>query len=241
MLKEMVKSANMQAKSKDIDVSRLQKRINRLQNGQSGADTNSNQGGSRRGRDDAGSVSSRQSRLRHSPAPQQNLNNNLLAADGTIPERDAELEQTGAYDYRNNGGHGAAIGNALPPMTKTRQQEWEEAVELDRILEQERNAQSKAALARKQDQNFNEYMERLRDPALKNQSSGLSGVLGSSGGGPSPYFNGAMGSLPDLKQSKRESLEAELLSAESTQAKTVGRRGRQGGNGSVSSSNRMRF
>ena len=29
-------------------------------------------------------------------------------------------------------------------MTKTRQQEWEEAVELDRILEQERNAVSKA-------------------------------------------------------------------------------------------------
>ena len=238
VLKEMVKSANMQAKSKDIDVSRLQKRINRLQNGQSGGDANSNHGGSRRGRDDAGSVSSRQSRLRHSPAPQQNLNNNLVGADGTIPERDAELEQTGVYDYRNNGGQGA-VGNGLPPMTKTRQQEWEEAVELDRILEQERNAQSKATLARKQDQNFNEYMERLRDPALKNQSSGLSGVLGASGN--SPYFNNAMGSLPDLKQSKRESLEAELLSAESSQAKTVGRRGRQGGNGSVSSSNRMRF
>ena len=61
-------------------------------------------------------------------------------------------------------------------------------------------------MARKQDANFNEYMERLRDPALKNQSSGLSGVLGASGGGgPSPYFNNAMGSLPDLKQSKRES------------------------------------
>ena len=88
-------------------------------------------------------------------------------------------------------------------MTKTRQQEWEEAVELDRILEDERNAVSKATLARKQDNNFNEYMERLSNPHLKNQSSGLSGVLGS--GSPSPYFNNAMGSLPDLKQSKRES------------------------------------
>lgn len=58
-------------------------------------------------------------------------------------------------------------------------------------------------------------MERLQNPALKNQSSGLSGVLGASQGSsasPSPYFNNAMGSLPDLKQSKRESLEAELLS-----------------------------
>ncbi len=53
-------------------------------------------------------------------------------------------------------------------MTKTRQQEWEEAVELDRILEQERNAQSKATLVKKHDNNFNEYMERIKDPTLKN-------------------------------------------------------------------------
>ena len=96
VLKEMVKSANMQAKSKDIDVSRLQKKINRLQ-----SDGGSNYGGSRRGKDE-GSVSSRQSRLGGggvSPAP-QNMNNNLVGLDGAIPERDAELEQTGAYDYR---------------------------------------------------------------------------------------------------------------------------------------------
>lgn len=53
-------------------------------------------------------------------------------------------------------------------MTKTRQQEWEEAVELDRILEQERNAASKANLAKKQESNFNAYMDRLKDPGLKN-------------------------------------------------------------------------
>ncbi len=100
VLKEMVKSANMQAKSKDIDVSRLQKKINRLQKG-GAEDTASNYGGSRRGRDD-GSVSSRQSRLGGgvSPAPNNHLSNNLVGLDGTIPERDAELEQTGAYDYR---------------------------------------------------------------------------------------------------------------------------------------------
>ena len=38
VLKEMVKSANMQAKAKDIDVNRLQKKINRLQNGGAGGD-----------------------------------------------------------------------------------------------------------------------------------------------------------------------------------------------------------
>ena len=61
---------------------------------------------------------------------------------------------------------------------------------------------SKATLAKKQDDNFNTYMERLQNPALKNASSGLSGVLGASqgsGASPSPYFNNAMGSLPDLK------------------------------------------
>jgi len=102
--------------------------------------------------------------------------------EGTIPERDAEFEQTGAHNYLNQG-----QPNNLPPMNKTRQQEWEEAVELDRILEQERNTVSKANLAKKQENNFNEYMERIKDPSIKNQSSGLSGVLG----GGSPYYNGS--------------------------------------------------
>ena len=121
---------------------------------------------------------------------------NGFGVNGTIPERDAELEQTGAYYDRL-----PQSTSNLPPMTKTRQQEWEEAVELDRMLEQERNAQSKATLAKKQENNFNAYMERIKDPSLKNQSSGLSGILGSQ----SPYYSGAQGSLPDLKQSKRES------------------------------------
>jgi len=43
----------------------------------------------------------------------------------------------------------------MPQINKTRQQEWEEAVELDRMLEKERNLQSKAALTKKQDNNFN--------------------------------------------------------------------------------------
>ena len=89
----MVKSANMQAKAKDIDVSRLQKRINRLQNGQGGGgDAGSNYGGSRR----EGSVSSRQSRLNNGISPNP-MNHGGL--EGTIQERDAELEQTGAYDH----------------------------------------------------------------------------------------------------------------------------------------------
>ena len=102
-------------------------------------------------------------------------------------------------------------------------------------------------------------MDRIQNPYLKNQSSGLSGVFG--GQSASPYGNNPMGSLPDLKQSKRESkwpyrlflcltnmffatigLEAELLS-DSAHASTVGRRGgRVGANGSVGvNSNRGRY
>lgn len=100
------------------------------------------------------------------------------------------------------------------------------------MLEAERNVHSKAQLAQKQESNFNSYMESLKNPNAKNQSSGLSGVLGGSSGTGSPYFNGGMGSLPDLKQSKRESLEAELLHGV-PHANTVGKRRGGGGHGSV--------
>lgn len=44
VLKEMVKSANIQIKAKDTDVQRLKKRLQRLNDGETG----SNYGGSRR-------------------------------------------------------------------------------------------------------------------------------------------------------------------------------------------------
>ena len=196
----MVKSANLQAKSKDIDVNRLRQKLTRIEKGQSdnGSNYGGGGGGNKRGGDR--SNSSRQSRLGHGISPAQQQNG--FGLDNVIPERDAELEQTGVYQYEREPIHNRQNGN-FPPMTKTKQQEWEEAVELDRMLEQERNIQSKANLAKKQESNFNAYMEQLKDRSLKNQSSGLSGVLGSS----SPYYSGAGAptSLPDLKQSKRES------------------------------------
>ena len=150
VLKEMVKSANMQAKAKDIDVNRLQKKINRRQNGGAGGDQSSNYGGSRRGRDD-GSVSSRQSRINAngvSPHPQNH--NNLHGLDGTIPERDAMLEETGVYDYgvqqRKEPVQSQQPSSNMPALGKSKRQEWEEAVELDRMLEAERNAVSKQKL-----------------------------------------------------------------------------------------------
>ena len=75
---------------------------------------------------------------------------------------------------------------------------------MDRLLELERNVQSKARLVKNQDEKFNGYMEKIQNPAMKNYSSGMSGVLGPTGAF-SPYMNKGNGSLPDLKQAKRES------------------------------------
>jgi hypothetical protein len=58
-----------------------------------------------------------------------------------------------------------------------------------------------------------QYLERIRQPAMSNYSSGISGILGSSGVGANIMAASAFGSLPDLKQAKRASLEKELFGA----------------------------
>ena len=66
-------------------------------------------------------------------------------------------------------------------MTKTRQQEWEEAVELDRILEKERRDQSLKRMQQVYEQKYNEYIEKTSTPGNRNFSNGVGGVLGSVG------------------------------------------------------------
>lgn len=127
MLKEMVKSSNMQAKAKDIDISRLQKRLQRSERG----------GGSSYGRGRSSheetTPPSRQSKIAGARSP-------LNGVDDVIQERDAMLEQTGNYEHTMPNQPQSPA--RLPKMTKTRQQEWEEAVELDRMLEKERREMS---------------------------------------------------------------------------------------------------
>ena len=96
VLKEMVKSANMQAKAKDGDIDKLKKRLQR----KGLPDDTASNYGSRRGRDDR-STSSRHSRLggRIEPSPGQGD----FGID-QIPERDAMLEDTGNYDPNYLGG-----------------------------------------------------------------------------------------------------------------------------------------
>ena len=68
----------------------------------------------------------------------------------------------------------------MPKMTKTRRQEWEEAVELDRMLEQERRDVSIKRLQSNTDKQYDEFVSRASNPAQRHYSSGMSGVLGSS-------------------------------------------------------------
>ncbi len=63
----------------------------------------------------------------------------------------------------------------LPKVNKSRKQEWEEAVELDRMLEQERRESSLKRLQMQSDLKYNEYMERTK----RGQSSNIAGLLGS--------------------------------------------------------------
>lgn len=115
----------------------------------------------------------------------------------TIRETDEAFEQTGGNIYDQ------LIQQPPPKMTKTRQQEWEEAVELDRQLEHERRDQSQKRMQAQTDLKYNEYLERTKNPsALRQYSSGVGGLLGSSSGG--TIKNNTI-SLPDLMQNKRES------------------------------------
>ena len=129
----------MQVKAKDLDLDRLKKRINRRNAGGNGEDTASNYG-SRRGRDDRSS-SSRHSRL---GAGRNDVGQGYDLGMDNIPERDAFLEDTGKYDPNNIGGPQISPAQVhLPKMNnlnnKRKLNEWEEAFEMDRLLEQERN------------------------------------------------------------------------------------------------------
>lgn len=61
------------------------------------------------------------------------------------------------------------------------QREFEEAMELDRILEEERRQQAMQFFQHKADDKFNSYVGQLETPNLKNKSKGMSGVLGGFG------------------------------------------------------------
>ena len=93
-------------------------------------------GGSRSRDHSEGSPQSRHSRM----------NRGLMDGLDNIPERDPMLEQTGVGGANNYDAFSQPIGS------KTRQQEWEEAVELDKVLENERRKQSQKRLEASQDE-----------------------------------------------------------------------------------------
>lgn len=58
------------------------------------------------------------------------------------------------------------------------QREFDEAMELDRILEEERRQQSLQAFAAKTDKTYNDYLSKLETPNIKNASKGIAGIFG---------------------------------------------------------------
>lgn len=70
-------------------------------------------------------------------------------------------------------------------MNRMQQREWEEAMELDRILEEERRQQSIQVFASAADKNYDKYLSKLENPNIKNASKGMAGVfgMGDTGGG----------------------------------------------------------
>ena len=75
----------------------------------------------------------------------------------------------GGGKYNNKG---ASMGQG------TQQREFEEAMELDRILEAERRQQSMEVFAQAADKKYDNYLARLEAPNIKNASRGIAGVFG---------------------------------------------------------------
>ena len=63
-------------------------------------------------------------------------------------------------------------------MTRDQQREWEEAMELDRILEEERRQQSVQVFAQAAEHKYDRYLQGLDVPNPKNASKGMQGVFG---------------------------------------------------------------
>lgn len=109
VLKEMVKSANLESKAKEIDIQRLKNKLLRIENSS-----------------DTARIRQHSANPSVSKSPKRLNNRNEI-----ILETDAKFEQTGKDNIYD-----------IPKMNKSRQQEWEEAVELDRVLEVERREKS---------------------------------------------------------------------------------------------------
>ena len=71
--------------------------------------------------------------------------------------------------------------NKFKPGMDLQQREFEEAMELDRILEEERRQQAMQFFKNKAENKYDDYMNKLETPNVKNVSKGMAGVLGGFG------------------------------------------------------------
>lgn len=181
----MVKSTSGSLKAKDIDNQRLQKRVDRLEKM---VEINKNYDGPGRNQ-------------RHEAIPEREevleetqnfgipdvtaMNHGGFGQNNLVQQVNQELlqHQIAGSKYKQSGydsraGSSKPRGGALNNMTREQQREWEEAMELDRILEEERRQQSVQVFAQAAESKYDRYLQGLDVPNIKNASSGMQGVFG---------------------------------------------------------------
>lgn len=280
VLKEMVKSANKQAKAKDIDIQRLNNRIHRLekmtelgrgiiQDGNMALDTSNPIIEDEAELDETvkmsqpinlmGGANSFATPLKsqppippyprkvnqsgHDPLGLNPINYTNLAGGQRSVEDEVQMELLNNQQQRhysikqiNSNNHAIQAKNSLvnrshvgassgsqgvSNIRNLKQREIEEAMELDRMLEQERRNQSQDVFAKKYEQRLESYYNNLQNAHqtnMKNNSVGMKGVFGAPATSNQPdgddnptqrngnydslrYYDGM---LPNLNLSKKE-------------------------------------
>lgn len=185
VLKEMVKSANMQTKAKDIDVQRLVKKVSRLEKmsdirKQYPAQFQSPQPDG----DPSSLLKLQQPSDSYMEADTFNFQMPPDQADQTNQRRiedEVEKELLREQEY---------------PRNKSRPNKRQD--ELSEILEEQQRQQSIEVFRKKYDRNFDEYQKQLSIPNFKNNSSSIRGVMSFGDNIEDSYH------LPRLNVSKRD-------------------------------------
>ena len=245
VLKEMVKSANKQAKAKDIDIQRLSNRIKRLekmtelgkgiiqdaQSMEGGVIEEANEMNETESALDAGLY---QTPLKGAAALGQgsSLGINMVGL-GMGPRNDQlglnpmnynnvdeevqmemlQAQQQRPYQLKGSSIKSKVISNGAANFRNSKQKEIDEALELDRMLEQERRNMSNDIFQKKVDQKYDVYYNNLHGNGgnMKNNSTSIRGIFGSSQDDVASLRMGEQtgtkyydGMLPNLNVSKRE-------------------------------------
>ncbi|CDW85506.1 UNKNOWN [Stylonychia lemnae] len=233
VLKEMVKSANKQAKAKDIDIQRLNKRIQRLEK-MNELGKGIIQDGAQLPIDTSNPIMEDENELAETDTyitplkqpplpPYQKRGSDQLGlnpinyTNQRSVEEEVQMELLAAQQQRQFNiklsGNGNYNSKNQLNQRNYKQKEIEEAMELDRMLEQERRNQSHDVFQKKYEEKLDQYYNNLSNAQqsnMKNHSTGMKGIFGGSIGetNETQRHNDSMryydGMLPNLNVSKKE-------------------------------------